>query len=121
VLSAGRPADLHDDPGHEAWQAWTGTHRPGVEACNRSLASVHATPAATPMLEAAGHALSRASIPRQRMRLKDVAAPMLLTGPTMSMSMPMPMPVGHPNVFRRIRIMRFDGKPCLPQGAPVGD
>ena len=106
----------HNDPDYKAWLVWMGKYLPKGDVNNGSFASVYSTSAAiTQVLKAAGDDLSRENILKQMTQLKDFAAPMLLPGITMSMS------ADNYNLFRKIQIMRFDGKRWVPQGKPVGD
>jgi hypothetical protein len=67
------------------------------------------------VLKLAGNDLSREGILKAALTLKDFAAPMLLPGITMTMS------ADNYNIFRKIQLMRFDGKRWVPQGKPVGE
>lgn len=106
----------HQDADYKAWLAWMKKYFPKGDINNSSNASVYATCAAIAhVLKAAGDDLSRENILRQMVQLKDFAAPMLLPGITMTMS------ADNYNLFRRIQLLRFDGKRWVPQGKPVGD
>ena len=59
--------------------------------------------------------LSQENILKHLTRLRDFAAPMLLPGITMGMS------ADNYNLFRKVQVMRFDGKRWVPQGKPIGD
>jgi branched-chain amino acid transport system substrate-binding protein len=106
----------HDDADYKAWLAWMQKYLPKGDINNSANASVYATSAAIAhVLKAAGNDLSRENILRQMTSLKDFAAPMLLPGITMSMS-----PDNY-NLFRKIQLLRFDGKRWVPVGKPVSD
>ncbi len=106
----------HNDADYKAWLVWMGKYLPKADINNGSFASVYSTSAAiTQVLKSAGDDLSRENILKQMTQLKDFAAPMLLPGITMSMS------ADNYNLFRKIQIMRFDGKRWVPQGKPVGE
>ena len=59
--------------------------------------------------------LSQANILKHLTQLRDFAAPMPLPGITMGMS------ADNYNLFRKVQVMRFDGKRWVPQGKPIGD
>ena len=59
--------------------------------------------------------LSQENILKRLTQLRDFAAPMLLPGITMGMS------ADNYNLFRKVQVMRFDGKRWVPQGKPIGD
>ena len=113
------------DPSDPTWQndadykeyvAWMKKYYPNGDISNSSNASVYASCAAiTQVLRQAGNDLSRENIVRQVTSLKEFAAPMLLPGVTMTIS-----PDNY-NLYRKIQLMRFDGKRWVPQGKPVGD
>jgi len=106
----------HNDADYKAWLAWMTKYQPKGDLANSAHASVYAYSAAmAQVLKAAGDDLSRENILKQMVTLKDFAAPMLLPGITMTMS------ADNYNMFRRIQIMRFDGKRWVPQGKPVGE
>ena len=106
----------HNDADYKAWLAWMNKYQPKGDLANSAHASVYAYSAAmAQVLKAAGDDLSRENILKQMISLKEFAAPMLLPGITMSMS------ADNYNMFRKIQIMRFDGKRWVPQGKPVGE
>jgi len=106
----------HNDADYKAWLAWMTKYQPKGDLANSAHASVYAYSAAmAQVLKAAGDDLSRENILKQMVTLKDFAAPMLLPGITMTMS------ADNYNMFRKIQIMRFDGKRWVPQGKPVGE
>lgn len=106
----------HNDADYKVWLAWMNKYLPKADIANSSFASVYSTCAAiTQVLKAAGDDLSRENILKQMTQLKDFAAPMLLPGVTMSMS------TDNYNLFRKIQILKFDGKRWVPQGKPVGE
>ncbi|MDO9285358.1 MAG: ABC transporter substrate-binding protein [Aquabacterium sp.] len=106
----------HNDADYKTWLAWMTKYQPKGDINNSANASVYATSAAiAQVLKAAGDDLSRENILKQMTQLKDYAAPMLLPGITMSMS------TDNYNLFRKIQIMRFDGKRWVAQGKPVGE
>lgn len=116
VIKDPSDASWHNDADYKVWLAWMGKYLPKADVNNSSFASVYATCAAiTQVLKAAGDDLSRENILRQMTQLKDFAAPMLLPGVTMSMS------ADNYNLFRKIQILKFDGKRWVPQGKPVGE
>ena len=91
-------------------------YHPKGDINNSANASVYATSAAIAhVLRAAGDDLSRENILKQMTSLKEFAAPMLLPGITMTMS-----PDNY-NLFRKIQLLRFDGKRWVPLGKPVGE
>ena len=106
----------HNDPDYKAWLAWMKKYYPKGDIENSSNAAVYAVSSAlTQVLKAAGDDLSRENILKNMLQLKDYAAPMSLPGITMTMS-----PDNY-NLYRKIQIMRFDGKRWVPQGKPVGE
>ena len=106
----------HNNADYKAWLAWMNKYQPKGDLANSAHASVYAYSAAmAQVLKAAGDDLSRENILKQMISLKEFAAPMLLPGITMSMS------ADNYNMFRKIQIMRFDGKRWVPQGKPVGE
>ena len=106
----------HNDADYKAWLAWMQKYYPKGDINNSSNASVYATSAAMAhVLRAAGDDLSRENILKQMTSLKEFAAPMLLPGITMTMS-----PDNY-NLFRKIQLLRFDGKRWVPLGKPVGE
>ena len=106
----------HNDPDYKAWLAWMQKYQPKGDINNSANASVYAYCAAMAhVLKSAGDDLGRENILKQMTQLKDYAAPMLLPGITMSMS------TDNYNLYRKIQLMRFDGKRWVPQGRPVGD
>ncbi|MEK8051305.1 ABC transporter substrate-binding protein [Ideonella sp. DXS22W] len=112
------PSDTswHNDADYKVYQAWMQKYLPKADIANSSYASVYSTCAAmTQVLKAAGDDLSRENILKQMTQLKDFTAPMLFPGVTMNMS------ADNYNLFRKIQILKFDGKRWVPQGKPVGD
>jgi branched-chain amino acid transport system substrate-binding protein len=106
----------HNDADYKAWLAWMQKYQPKGDINNSANASVYATSSAVAhVLRAAGDDLSRENILKQMTNLKDFAAPMLLPGITMTMS-----PDNY-NLFRKIQLLRFDGKRWVPVGKPVGE
>lgn len=105
----------HNDADYKAWLAWMKKYQPKGDVENSANASVYASSAAiAQVLKLAGDDLSRDGILKAALTLKDFAAPMLLPGITMTMS------ADNYNLFRKIQLMRFDGKRWVPQGKPVG-
>ena len=105
-----------NDPDLKAYMAWMAKYQPKGDAANSCNGSVYMTSAAiAQVLKLAGNDLSREGILKAALTLKDYAAPMLLPGITMNMS------ADNYNIFRRIQLMRFDGKRWVPQGKPVGE
>lgn len=105
-----------NDADTRAWLAWMQKYLPKADATNSTYASVYAYSATIAhVLKSAGDDLSRENILKQMTQLKDFAAPMLLPGITMSMS------ADNYNLYRKVQLMRFDGKRWVPQGKPVGD
>ena len=112
------PADptWHNDADYKEWLAWMKKYYPNGDVLNSSNASMYASNAAIAhVLKAAGNDLSRENILREMLKLKDFAAPMLLPGITMTMS-----PDNY-NLFRKIQLMKFDGKRWVTMGKPVGE
>ncbi len=106
----------HNDPDYKEWLAWMKKYYPNGDVNNASNASVYASAAAlTHVLKAAGTDMSRENILKNMSTLKDFRAPMLLPGITMNMS-----PDNY-NLFRKIQMLRFDGKAWVPMGDPVGE
>ena len=106
----------HNDADYKAWLAWMKKYQPKGDVENSCNASVYAASAAIAQaLKLAGNDLSREGILKGALQLKDFAAPMLLPGITMTMS------ADNYNLFRKIQLMRFDGKRWVPQGKPVGE
>jgi branched-chain amino acid transport system substrate-binding protein len=106
----------HNDPDYKVWLEWMKKYQPKGDLANSAQSSVYAYSAAmAQVLKMAGDDLSRENILKQMTQLKDFAAPMLLPGITMNMS-----PDNY-NMFRKIQIMRFDGKRWVAQGKPVGE
>jgi branched-chain amino acid transport system substrate-binding protein len=106
----------YNDPDYKVWLEWMKKYQPKGDLANSAHASVYAYSAAmAQVLKTAGDDLSRENILRQMTQLKDFAAPMLLPGITMTMS------ADNYNMFRKIQIMRFDGKRWVAQGKPVGE
>ena len=105
-----------NDADYKAWLVWMKKYQPKGDVENSANASVYATSAAIAhVLKLAGDDLSRENILKAALTLKDFAAPMLLPGITMTMS------ADNYNLFRKIQLMRFDGKRWVPQGKPVGE
>ena len=105
-----------NDADYKTWLAWMKKYQPKGDVENSANASVYATSAAIAhVLKLAGDDLSRENILKSALTLKDFAAPMLLPGITMTMS------ADNYNLFRKIQLMRFDGKRWVPQGKPVGE
>jgi branched-chain amino acid transport system substrate-binding protein len=105
-----------NDADYKAWLAWMKKYQPKGDIENSVYASVYASSAAIAhVLKLAGDDLSRENILKASLTLKDFAAPMLLPGITMSMA-----PDNY-NLFRKIQLMRFDGKRWVPMGKPVGE
>ena len=105
-----------NDADYKAWLAWMKKYQPKGDVENSANASVYSTSAAIAhVLKLAGDDLSRENILKAALTLKDFAAPMLLPGITMTMS------ADNYNLFRKIQLMRFDGKRWVPQGKPVGE
>ncbi len=116
VIKDPSDSSWHNDPDYKVYLAWMQKYLPKADINNSSFASVYATCAAmTQVLKAAGEDLGRENILRQMTQLKDFSAPMLLPGVTMGMS------ADNYNLFRKIQILRFDGKRWVPQGKPVGE
>lgn len=112
------PADptWHNDADYKEWLAWMKKYYPNGDASNSSNASVYASSAAIAhVLKSAGNDLSRENILRELLKLKDFPAPMLLPGITMTMS------ADNYNLFRKIQMMKFDGKRWVTMGKPVGE
>jgi branched-chain amino acid transport system substrate-binding protein len=113
------------DPTDPAWQndadykeyiAWMKKYYPNGDPNSSSNASVYASCSAIAhVLKLAGNDLSRENILKQMVTLKDFTPPMMLPGISMTMS-----PDNY-NLFRRIQMMRFDGKRWVALGKPVGD
>jgi len=105
-----------NDADYKAYMAWMAKYQPKADAANSCNGSVYMTSAAiAQVLKLAGNDLSREGILKAALTLKDFAAPMLLPGITMTMS------ADNYNIFRKIQLMRFDGKRWVPQGKPVGE
>jgi branched-chain amino acid transport system substrate-binding protein len=105
-----------NDADLKAYMAWMAKYQPKGDAANSCNGSVYMTSAAiAQVLKLAGNDLSREGILKAALTLKDFAAPMLLPGITMTMS------ADNYNIFRKIQLMRFDGKRWVPQGKPVGE
>lgn len=105
-----------NDADYKAWLVWMKKYQPKGDVENSANASVYASSAAIAhVLKLAGDDLSRENILKAALTLKDFPAPMLLPGITMTMS-----PDNY-NLFRKIQLMRFDGKRWVPQGKPVGE
>jgi len=105
-----------NDADYKAWLAWMKKYQPKGDVENSANASVYSTSAAIAhVLKLAGDDLSREGILKAALTLKDFAAPMLLPGITMTMA------ADNYNLFRKIQLMRFDGKRWVPQGKPVGE
>ena len=116
VIKDPSDASWHNDADYKAWLAWMGKYLPKGDINNSANASVYSTSAAIAhVLKAAGDDLSRENILKQMTSLKEFQAPMLLPGITMSMS-----PDNY-NLFRKIQLLRFDGKRWVPVGKPVGE
>lgn len=121
VMSAGvikDPTDptWHNDADYKAWLAWMQKYYPKGDTNNSSNAAVYATCAAiTHVLKSAGDDLSREGILKQMTSLREFAAPMLLPGISMTVT-----PDNY-NIFRKIQLLRFDGKRWVPLGKPVGE
>ena len=112
------PSDTrwHNDPDYKEWLAWMKKYYPNGDINNSSNASVYASASALAhVLKTAGNDLSRENILKTMTTLKDFRAPMLLPGITMNMS------ADNYNLFRKIQLMRFDGKHWAPIGQPVGE
>ena len=106
----------HNDPDYKEWLAWMKKYYPDGDINNSSNASVYASASALAhVLKAAGNDISRENILKQMTSLKDFKAPMLLPGITMNMS------ADNYNLFRKIQLMRFDGKSWALVGEPVGE
>jgi branched-chain amino acid transport system substrate-binding protein len=106
----------HNDPDYKEWLAWMKKYYPDGDINNSSNASVYASASALAhVLKAAGKDMSRENILAQMTSLKDFKAPMLLPGITMNMSK------DNYNLFRKIQLMRFDGKSWALVGEPVGE
>ena len=106
----------HNDADYKVWLAWMQKYQPKADMANSTHAAIYAYSAAmTQVLKAAGDDLSQENILKQMTQLRDFAAPMLLPGISMSMS------ADNYNLFRKVQVMRFDGKRWVPQGKPVGD
>ena len=121
VMSAGvvkDPTDptWHGDADYKAWLAWMQKYYPKGDVNNSSNAAVWATCAAiSHVLKSAGDDLSRENILKQMTSLREFAAPMLLPGISMTVT-----PDNY-NIFRKIQLLRFDGKRWVPLGKPVGE
>ncbi len=106
----------HNDADYKAWLAWMKKYQPKGDVENSCNVSVYASSAAIAQgLKLAGNDLSREGVLKGMLQLKDFAAPMLLPGITMTMT------ADNYNLFRKIQLMRFDGKRWVPQGKPVGE
>jgi len=106
----------HNDADYKEWLAWMKKYYPDGDINNSSNASVYASASALAhVLKAAGTDMSRENILKQMTSLKDFKAPMLLPGITMNMSK------DNYNLFRKIQVMRFDGKSWALVGEPVGE
>ncbi|GAA4402852.1 ABC transporter substrate-binding protein [Quisquiliibacterium transsilvanicum] len=106
----------HNDADYKEWLAWMKKYYPDGDINNSSNASVYASASALAhVLKAAGTDMSRENILKQMTSLKDFKAPMLLPGITMNMSK------DNYNLFRKIQLMRFDGKSWALVGEPVGE
>jgi branched-chain amino acid transport system substrate-binding protein len=106
----------HNDPDYKEYVAWMKKYYPNGDINNSSNASVLASSTAIAhVLKVAGNDLSRENILKSMTTLKDFRAPMLLPGITMNMS-----PDNY-NLFRKIQLMRFDGKRWVSVGQPVGE
>ena len=121
VMTAGvvkDPTDptWHADADYKAWLAWMQKYYPKGDTNNASNAAVYATCAAiTHVLKSAGDDLSRENILKQMTSLREFAAPMLLPGISMTVT-----PDNY-NIFRKIQLLRFDGKRWVPLGKPIGE
>lgn len=105
-----------NDADLKAYLAWMAKYQPKGDANNSCNGSVYMSSSAiAQVLKLAGNDLSREGILKAALTLKDFAAPMLLPGITITMS------ADNYNIFRKIQLMRFDGKRWVPQGKPVGE
>ena len=106
----------HNDADYKEFVAWMKKYYPDGDATNQSNAFTMASCAALAhVLKAAGNDLSRENILKQMTQLKDFKAPMLLPGITMNMS------ADDYNLYRKIQVMRFDGKRWVSLGEPLGE
>ncbi len=106
----------HNDADYKLWAAWMQKYQPKADINSSIHAAVYAYSAAmTQVLKAAGDDLSQENILKSMTQLRDFAAPMLLPGITMGIS------ADNYNMFRKVQVMRFDGKRWVPQGKPMGD
>ena len=106
----------HNDADYKEWLAWMKKYYPNGDVDNFGNALTYSANAAiAQVLKAAGNDLSRENILKQVTSLKDFKAPMLLPGITMNIS-----PDNY-NLYRKIQLMRFDGKRWIPMGQPVGE
>jgi branched-chain amino acid transport system substrate-binding protein len=106
----------HNDPDYKEWLAWMKKYYPTGDINNFGNALTYSANAAIAhVLKAAGNDLSRENILKQVTSLKDFKAPMLLPGITMNIS-----PDNY-NLYRKIQLMRFDGKRWVPVGEPAGE
>ena len=121
VMSAGAVRDpteptWHADADAKAWLAWLQPYCPKGDTNNASNAAVCASGAViTQALKSAADDLSRENILKQMTSLREFAAPMLLPGSSMTVT-----PDNH-NSFRKIELLRFDGKRWVPLGKPIGE
>jgi branched-chain amino acid transport system substrate-binding protein len=105
----------HNDPDYKEYVAWMKKYYPSGDVDTGSNASVYAICSAIAhVLKTAGNDLSRENILKQLTALNGYKAPMLLPGVTMTVT-----PDNY-NIFRKIQLMRFDGRHWVPQGSPVG-
>ncbi len=107
---------FQNDADYKAYMEWMKKYYPAGDPASSSNAAVFSVcSAVAQVLKQAGNDLSRENILKQAITLKDFAAPMLLPGISMTMS-----PDNY-NLFRKIQLMRFDGKKWVPMGKPVGE
>ena len=106
----------HNDADYKEWLAWMKKYYPDGDINNFGNALTYSSNAAIAhVLKAAGNDLSRENILKEILKLKDFPAPMLLPGITMTIT-----PDNY-NLYRKIQLMKFDGKRWVAMGKPVGE
>ncbi len=116
VIKDPSDSSWHNDADYKEYVAWMKKYYPNGDINNSSNASVLASSTAIAhVLRSAGNDLSRENILKQMTQLKDFTAPMMLPGIAMNMS------ADNYNLYRKIQLMRFDGKRWVPLGKPVGE
>ncbi len=104
-----------NDPGFQDWLAWMKQYYPEGNIHEQLNSSGYATAMTmVELLKRCGDDLTRDNLLKQATHIDGMTEPMLQPGITMTVT-----PTDY-EMFKRFRIMRFDGTRWVPDGEPIG-